>query len=1091
MDATYNGCDNCPYLGGRVVDENGSPIPIAKPTSRNISDAMLLLRSSILLATIGSLFVLSCFVTLSRSADLRSDAQPVPAEFELADGLQFEPAALSGIIRWPIAAFLDRDQSLVVAECNWNRQSLQDQLTSKPHRIVRLVDADRDGVFDQRKVIAEGLSFPEGICLVGVELMVATPPQITKLSDLDRDGFFETHSVWYDGNTLTKCGNDLHGPMLGPDGWIYWTKAAFAEQSTSIRGRDEATRSSSSKASHLYRRHPDGGTVERLMTGGMDNLVDIAFTPTGERLFVATFLHFPRNGLRDGMGHAMRGATFGKDHAVLQGHPRTGPLMSPVVDLGPAAPASIDFISGTMIPTIIGMHSGDQAMFAVTTQFNLQKVGIHRLMNQGGTFMAETKDLVRCNRVDFHPVDTVNEPNGSLLILDTGGWYDLCCPSSGSDQAIAEGGIYRLSAPHSETPKKFEFGSPKRSLTEAELIEQVHNRSLASEERLPLIWQLSRRLIADPNSPSIQACLLAQLKDSDPKIRQIICHLCQLYRWSAALPQVERLALDDNQACARAAIEALGVIGSDSTIDILLQSAEKFGSDRAMDHSIVFALIELEQTETLKRRVASANNHRALSALLRAIQQTRDANEKIPTNEKSTFKQDPDVKPMRWTLPLVGWLENDDDNLRSLVLDALAHDAQSNDAQSIDLCRPYLETTWEKGSLSQIENVGPFLRHTIDSSTTNSLMIGWLEDTATHPKRVEQLSVVLSQFEGVQLPDAWAQSLEKLVGVLPSAELKTLCVPLAKVRFSKMTISSIQRLLLQRLNEAPIDSKLAWTIVSACPEKVQAEQLGDLLSPEQVLSDGQSVDAELLQTLPILRLSEKQGLSWIPMLKQLPPLQLQPILEALFEVDSTMVDREAVDALKGLASMRLLDTARLRKRLAMRSPDLANRLERMVAEANAPPADLQQSIDQWLLKLPTGDANRGNQVFRSSRAACSACHQIGYVGGNLGPELSHIGKSRTRRDLLEAILFPSHRIAQGYQSVSILTNDSSVFTGLVLRETETQIVLAAGVNTITTIDKDEIESRKESSQSLMPGGLEQQLSIQELSDLLTFLEQKK
>jgi len=267
--------------------------------------------------------------------------------------------------------------------------------------------------------------------------------------------------------------------------------------------------------------------------------------------------------------------------------------------------------------------------------------------------------------------------------------------------------------------------------------------------------------------------------------------------------------------------------------------------------------------------------------------------------------------------------------------------------------------------------------------------------------------------------------------------------------------------------------------------------LGDLLSAEQVLRDGQSVDAALLQTLPRLRLSEKQGLSWIPMLKQLPPLQLQPILEALFEVDSTMVDREAVDALKGLASMRLLDTARLRKRLAMRSPDLANRLERMVAEANAMPADLQQSIDQWLLKLPTGDANRGNQVFRSSRAACSACHQIGYVGGNLGPELSHIGKSRTRRDLLEAILFPSHRIAQGYQSVSILTNDSSVFTGLVLRETETQIVLAAGVNTITTIDKDEIESRKESSQSLMPAGLEQQLSIQELSDLLTFLEQKK
>lgn len=1033
-----------------------------------------------------ALIVLSSFVTLSNAEDLRSNAQPALEEFELADGLRLEPAALPGIIRWPIAAFLDRDQSLVVAECNWNRQSLQDQLTSKPHRIVRLVDADQDGVFDQRKVIADDLSFPEGICQVGDGLMVATPPQITKLSDLDRDGFFETHSVWYDGKSLTKCGNDLHGPMLGPDGWIYWTKAAFAEQSTSIRGRNEATCLSSSKASHLYRRHPDGGTVERLMTGGMDNLVDVAFTPTGERLFVATFLHFPRNGLRDGVGHAMRGATFGKDHAVLQGHPRTGPLMSPVVELGPAAPASIDIVSGTMIPTIVGMDSGDQAIFAVTTQFNLQKVGIHRLINQGGTFVAETKDLVRCNRVDFHPVDTVNEPNGSLLILDTGGWYDLCCPSSGSDQAIAEGGIYRLSATHSESPKKFESGSPARFLTERELIEQIHNRNLSYEQRLDLVWQLSRRLIADPGSPSIQACLLGQLQDSDPKIQQAICHLCQLYRWSAALPQLERLALNDNQACARAAIEALGVIGSDKTIDVLLKSAEKFGSHRAMDHSIVFALIELEQIETLKERIASVKDHRAMSALLRAIQQVRDAKEALLTIENATLLENPEVDLMRWTLPLVGWLENDDATLRLLVLDTLAHNTQG-----IDACRPYLETTWEKRSLPQLEILGPFLRRTIDSSTTNSIMIGWLEDTATHPERVEHLSAVLSQFEGVQLPDAWAQSLEKLIRVLPSPELKTLCMSLAKVRFSKTIASSIQRLLLHRLTEAPIDSKLSWAIVSACPEKVQAEQLGSLLSVEQVFSNEPTLDAALLQNLPRVRLSEKQALSWIPMLKQLPPLQLQPILEALFEAESKTVDREVVDALRGLATIRLLDTTPLRKRLAVRSPDQANRLDQMVAEANQPPADLQQSIDQWLLKLPTGDANRGNQVFRSSRGTCSACHQIGYVGGNLGPELSRIGKSRTRRDLIEAILFPSHRIAQGFQSVSILTNDSSVVTGLVIRETETQIVLAAGVNTITTINKDEIESRKESPQSLMPAGLEQQLSLQELSDLITFLEQKR
>ena len=61
-------------------------------------------------------------------------------------------------------------------------------------------------------------------------LYVAAPPSIWKLTDTDGDGVADERVEWFQGKTLTGCANDLHGPYLGPDGWIYWCKGAFAEQ---------------------------------------------------------------------------------------------------------------------------------------------------------------------------------------------------------------------------------------------------------------------------------------------------------------------------------------------------------------------------------------------------------------------------------------------------------------------------------------------------------------------------------------------------------------------------------------------------------------------------------------------------------------------------------------------------------------------------------------------------------------------------------------------------------------------------------------------------------------------------------------------
>ena len=63
----------------------------------------------------------------------------------------------------------------------------------------------------------------------GGSLYVAAPPSIWKFTDTTGRGVADERVEWFDGKTLTHCANDLHGPYLGPDGWIYWCKGAFAQ----------------------------------------------------------------------------------------------------------------------------------------------------------------------------------------------------------------------------------------------------------------------------------------------------------------------------------------------------------------------------------------------------------------------------------------------------------------------------------------------------------------------------------------------------------------------------------------------------------------------------------------------------------------------------------------------------------------------------------------------------------------------------------------------------------------------------------------------------------------------------------------------
>ena len=184
--------------------------------------------------------------------------------FTLPKSLTVRKVAGAPLIKWPIVADWDDQGRLVVAESGGVGWPIQQHNQLKLHRIVRLVDRDGDGRFDERIVAADNLAFPEGVLCIGNEIFVAAPPAIWKLTDTDGDGRCEGREVWFDGQTVTNCANDLHGPYLGRDGWIYWCKGAFGEQTHALLdGRDfEST------AAHIYRRRLDGGAIEPVISGG-------------------------------------------------------------------------------------------------------------------------------------------------------------------------------------------------------------------------------------------------------------------------------------------------------------------------------------------------------------------------------------------------------------------------------------------------------------------------------------------------------------------------------------------------------------------------------------------------------------------------------------------------------------------------------------------------------------------------------------------------------------------------------------------------------------------------------------------------------
>ena len=133
----------------------------------------------------------------------------------------------------------------------------------------------------------------------------------------------------------------------------------------------------------------------------------------------------------------------------------------------------------------------------------------------------------------------------------------------------------------------------------------------------------------------------------------------------------------------------------------------------------------------------------------------------------------------------------------------------------------------------------------------------------------------------------------------------------------------------------------------------------------------------------------------------------------------------------------------------------------------------------------TGDAQLGRTLF--TRQGCAACHTASPEETEKGPYLGGIATRYSRAELLESIVRPAAKVAQGFATNFFDTTDGKHVEGFVVREGGTEVVIRDLAGVETTLGKDQIKARGVREGSIMPPGLVDTLTLQELASLLAYL----
>ena len=334
-------------------------------------------------------------------------------------------------------------------------------------------------------------------------------------------------------------------------------------------------------------------------------------------------------------------------------------------------------------------------------------------------------------------------------------------------------------------------------------------------------------------------------------------------------------------------------------------------------------------------------------------------------------------------------------------------------------------------------------------------------------------------WHGVQAPEAWTEFSAKLSnGPNPNKEARALCQLLSSLFGDVNALDSIKKTVLDKTQTA--------------------DARGEAL--DLFLSFKASGTYALLESL--LLEADMRGAA----LRGLAAVEDTHVPKAILKVYSGLNQAEKNDALNTLASRKEYIPALMNalKDGTIPQNDLSAFTVRTLQSLN------MQEVDEYLkekwgasrqlssdhvkeiaqYKALVGNANakdvdagRGHAVFKKT---CAQCHTLFNEGGKIGPDLT--GSGRANLDyLLENVIDPNAIIPQEYKAWLVKMKDGRVIVGLVRNETEKSLDVIT-IGQILTLSKDDIQTKKQSDQSMMPEGLLKALSNAEVLDLISYLQ---
>lgn len=956
------------------------------------------------------------------------------ASITVPNGFSVELAAKPGLVRYPMLGTID-DQGRIFM-CESSGQTMKTpEMSADPNYIVSMLeDTDKDGVYDKSTTFADKLTLPAGAVWHKGSLYVAAPPTVYRLQDTNGDGVADVRETVVTGWNLSANAASLHGPILGPDGWLYLTDGRHGFKIDTKDGRHYE-----GKASRIWRLRPDGTGLEWYAGGGFDNPVEVAFTDGGDMFGTMTYFQDPRDGQRDAILHFVEGGCYPKPYPVTEEFKRTGDLMPVMTKFARIAPSGLErYRSSEFGPEFQGN--------LFTAQFNAHRVQRHKVFPTGASYRTEDEDFFVSSDPDLHPTDVMQDADGSLIVVDTGAWFIHGCPLSRTSKPDIHGTLYRVKR----------NGAHKTPVSRKDTLAKASVAELAAMHTPAAVFALYRL-----GTPDAVKAIREELKASNPETQQAAARQLGMLQDKEGVPALMELARKSEPHVRRQAAASLGMIGDRRAVPALVEAAAN-PEDRYVEHSIIYSLIQLGDAAALLAALGSKSPAVQKAALIALDQMDRS-----PLGEGQ-------VMP---------FLETDNAELRRSALWVVSRhktwSARLTKSLDARLRSPQFTP-------AEAEMVGDAMAAFCGESNMQKSIGTALGDAALSADKQLFLADVAERCSAKEFPADWKAGLARLMAH-PDAKVRVRAIALVRTRGVALVDEDLRRLAADAKQPDDVRVAALSALGSRYPQLSQPdfEYLISRLDPKAEagvkLAAGQVLARAAFTNDQLLAIAGKH-------MKAADPLVLPNLMDAFRNSKDEAVGLALVSGLRQVESS--LGTVG-----SQRVQDTITRFPQGVRDAAKPLlAKLESDRNTRLDKLrklepvirASGDATKGREIFFGAKAGCSSCHTVGLEGGHVGPDLTSIGAIRSPHDLLEAIVLPSESFVPGHEVYRVETA-VEVYSGVLGKNTADAVILITGPNDEVRIPRKDIKSMGYAPVSLMPEGFDEVLTRAELTDLMAYM----